>query len=266
MNIDIFISELYSVPIRMLARSVVITGSNRGLGLEFVKQLTKSAKPPKVLITACRSPDEAQELKDVAAKNSNVHILKLDVTDETSYSNFTGQVKEIVGDNGLNLLINNAGIAPKSTRINMVKWNQMTDTFVTNTVAPLMLTKNLLPLLRSAAEKVVESDHLSASRAAVINMSSILGSIENNDAGGLYPYRASKAALNAVTKSMSFDFQRYNILVLSMHPGWVQTDMGGKTAPITPSQSVEAMINTLFQCANQHNGAFLQYDGQLLSW
>lgn len=250
----------------MLARSVVITGCNRGLGLEFVKQLIKSTKPPEALITTCRSPDEAHDLKNVAANNKNVHILKLDVTDEQSYSEFTSQVTEIVGDNGLNLLINNAGMAPKSTRINMVKWNQMTDTFVTNTVAPLILTKTLLPLLRSAAAKVVNSDQLSPSRAAVVNMSSILGSIESNDGGALYPYRASKAALNAVTKSMSIDFKRSNILVVSMHPGWVQTDMGGNKAPLTPTQSVEAMIKTLSQCTNQHNGGFLQYDGQHLPW
>lgn len=250
----------------MLARSVLITGSNRGLGLEFVKQLTRNSTPPKVLIAACRSPDEGHELKEIASNNSNVHILKLDVTDEKNYSNFTSQVSDLVGDHGLNLLINNAGISPKSTRINMVKWNQMTDTFITNTVAPLILTKSLLPLLKSAASESIDNNQLSASRAAVVNLSSILGSIENNDTGGLYPYRASKAALNAVTKSMSLDLKMYNILVLSMHPGWVQTAMGGNKAPLTPTQSVEAIIKTLHQCTDQHNGAFLQYDGQPLPW
>lgn len=108
-----------------------------------------------------------------------------------TYDTFAKQVQEIVKDDGLNVLFNNAGISPKSTRINFVKVDQLIDTFTTNTAAPIMLTKAMLPLLKQAARKNADGP-FSASKAAVINMTSMLGSIELNRDGGLYPYRCSK--------------------------------------------------------------------------
>ncbi|XP_047484053.1 C-factor-like isoform X1 [Penaeus chinensis] len=249
----------------MLSRSVLVTGSNRGLGLELVKQISASLTPPEVIIAACRDRDKATSLQEVAEKHQNVHIVKLDVSDEASYKTFFEDVEKIVSPTGLSLLINNAGIAPKSTRINMVKWKQMMDTFSVNTVAPLMLTKTLRTLLTMAASQT-QGNTLSVRRAAVINMSSILGSIAENDQGGLYPYRASKAALNAITKSLSIDLRGSNILVTSIHPGWVKTDMGGKNAPLTIEESISAIINTLHILNEEHNGEFVQYDGKKLPW
>lgn len=98
---------------------------------------------------------------------------------------------DIVKEDGLNVLFNNAGVAPKSTRINMVKVEQLMDTYTTNTVAPIMLTKALLPLLKRASKNNPDVP-LGTSRAAVINMTSMLGSMELNRDGGLYPYRCSK--------------------------------------------------------------------------
>ncbi|XP_066980194.1 C-signal-like [Macrobrachium rosenbergii] len=249
----------------MLARSVLVTGSNRGLGLELVKQLSASKDPPEFIIATCRTPDKAEELKNISTEHRNVHITQLDVSNESSYGGLVSHVQELVGCQGLNLLINNAGYSPKSTRINMVKWQQMSDTLLINTIAPVMLTKALLPLLSTAASDSA-LDTLSVKRAAIINMSSILGSIGANEQGGLYPYRASKAALNAVTKSLSLDLRRHNILVTSIHPGWVQTDMGGKNAPLTPEVSISEMIKTLYALSEKHNGGFFQYDGEALQW
>ncbi|KAK4292371.1 hypothetical protein Pmani_034862 [Petrolisthes manimaculis] len=253
----------------MVARSLLITGSNRGLGLEMVRQLVlapRTGNPkPEVLIATCRSPHQAQELCEVADNNKNVHVMQLDVTDESSYGSFVSRVGELVGPQGLNLLVNNAGVAPKSTRINMVRWQQVTDTLTVNTVAPIMLTKALLPHLKTAANQV-EGDSLAVKRAAVINISSVLGSIARNEQGGLYPYRASKAALNAITKSMSVDLRGNNILVASLHPGWVQTDMGGKNADLTPTDSISQILNLLRQMTDHHHGQFYQYDGEQVPW
>ncbi|XP_069938901.1 C-signal [Cherax quadricarinatus] len=249
----------------MLARSILITGSSRGLGLELVKQLSAANSSPGHIIATCRNPDSALELKKLAETHQNVHITRLDVGDEESYIPLVAHVEEIVGSSGLNILINNAGISPKSTRINMVKWKHMTDTFHVNAIAPLMLAKALLPQIKRAASQM-DGGCLAAKRAAIINISSILGSIEENKEGGLYPYRASKAALNAITKSQCIDLRNFNILVTCLHPGWVQTDMGGKSAPLTPVESVSGIINTLHNLNEEHHGGFYQYDGQKLPW
>lgn len=249
----------------MLSRNILVTGSNRGLGLELVKQLAACQNSPELIIATCRSPDKATELRKISEDYKNVHITKLDIVDEDSHDSLVGHVQKLVGSSGLNLLINNAGYSPKSTRINMVKWQHMVDTLLINSIAPLMLTKALLPLLSTAASNS-SSSTMSVEKAAVINMSSILGSIAENEQGGLYPYRASKAALNAITKSLSLDLKRHNILVTSIHPGWVQTDMGGKNAPLTPEESISGIIKLLLALGEEHNGGFYQYDGSKVLW
>ncbi|PNF14248.1 C-factor [Cryptotermes secundus] len=188
-----------------------------------------------------------------------------DVTDFESYGNVVKSVDSVVQNEGLNVLINNAGVSSKFTRINFVKVEQMINGFMTNTIAPLMLTKAFVPLLKKAAQNK-SSESLSASRAAVINFSSVLGSVAENSQGGLYPYRASKAALNAVTRSMSVDLKSDGILVTSMHPGWVKTEMGGQNATLTVEESVSNLIKTVLALNEKHSGKFIQYDGQEVPW
>lgn len=103
-------------------------------------------------------------------------------------------------------------------------------------------------------------------RAAVINMTSIIASIADNTMGGFYPYRCSKTALNAATKSMSIDLEEDGILVACMHPGWVKTDMGGNNAPMDIDTSTNDMIKTIQTLTAQQNGSFLQHDGKVLPW
>ncbi|KOB52140.1 Sniffer [Operophtera brumata] len=122
-----------------------------------------------------------------------------------------------------------------------------------------------MPALKQASD--ANSDKpMGAQRAAIINMSSVLGSIAQNDQGGFYPYRCSKAALNAATKSMSLDLKKDQILVACMHPGWVKTDMGGKNAPLDVETSVEGIFNTILSLGEADTGKFLQYDGTELPW
>ncbi|KAE8739404.1 hypothetical protein FOCC_FOCC015092 [Frankliniella occidentalis] len=246
-------------------KSVLITGCNRGLGLGLVQQLVQRPTPPKHLIATCRNPQQAEALTAIAAQHKNVHVLQIDVKDFNGYDNFAKQVQSIVKDDGVNVLFNSAGVSSKFTRVNLVKVEQMTENFLTNTVAPLMLTKALLAELKKAS-KGNESAPKGSQRAVIVNMSSVLGSIAQNNQGGFYPYRASKSALNAVTRSLSQDLKDDGILAVSLHPGWVQTDMGGKQAPLTVEQSTQAMISFVEGLTDKHNGGFYQYDGSQLPW
>lgn len=243
-------------------KTALITGANRGLGLGFVKHLLKYNKVENIFAT-CRRKSE--ELSALSKDNKNLHILHLDVTDLKQIDDIALQVKGVTGDKGLNLLINNAGVSTKFTKLALVKAEHLLQNLTVNTIAPIMLTKALLPLLKQASE--ANSDKpMGSERAAVVNMSSILGSMAENDKGGFYPYRCSKAALNAATKSMSIDMKRDQIIIISMHPGWVKTEMGGSSAPLEVDTSVSGMLETIQNLREEHNGKFLQYNGSELSW
>ncbi|KAF2904335.1 hypothetical protein ILUMI_01832 [Ignelater luminosus] len=245
--------------------TILITGCNRGLGLGLVKNLTRDPNPPIKLIATCRDTQKAEELRSIAEQHKNVHILELDVRHFDRYKEFSQKVSDIVKDDGLNVLFNNAGISPKFTRLNLVKLEQMMDTLTANTVAPIMLTKSLLPLLKKASLK--NSDQpMGIRRAAIINMSSMLGSVELNTTGGLYPYRCSKSALNIATRSMSFDLKSDGILVTCLHPGWVKTDMGGVNATMEIDDSTSSIVKLLLKLEEKHNGGFYQYDGEPMPW
>ncbi|XP_059061737.1 C-signal [Achroia grisella] len=243
-------------------QSVLITGANRGLGLGMVKYLLKQNKAEKIFAT-CRSSSE--ELKTLSQENKHLHILQLDVTNTAKFEEVASQISQVVGARGLNVLINNAAVATKFTKINLVKPEQLLENYAVNTVAPIILTKTLLPLLRQASE--ANSDKpVGTQRAAVINLTSVLGSIAQNDQGGYYPYRCSKAALNMATKSMSLDLQKDQILVASVHPGWVRTDMGGSKAPLDVTTSINGLFDTIFKLREKDSGKFYQYDGTELPW
>jgi len=245
--------------------SILITGCNRGLGLGLVKQLLVASKPTKYIFATCRNPDKAQELNELKTKHDNLHIFPLDVTNYESFDALVNQIDEIVKDEGLNVLLNNAGISPKSTRLNATKDSDLRDTFETNSVAPIMLTKAFIPLLKKAS-KFNESQPLGVKCATIVNMSSILGSIQENVQGGMYAYRMSKVALNMATKSMSHDLKKDRILCVAMHPGWVRTDLGGKNAPLDIETSCKSMLQTIQALDESKNGAFVQFDGKSLPW
>ncbi|XP_065155964.1 C-signal [Atheta coriaria] len=246
-------------------RSILITGCNRGLGLGLVKHLLKRADRPELLIATCRDMTKAQELQELSNSNKNVHILQFDVTEFDKHKQFATEVQKIVGDDGLNVLFNNAGTSPKYTRLPFVKPEQLMDTFRTNTVAPIILAKTLLPFLKQAAQKNI-SLPMGVQRAAIVNMSSILGSIQNNQDGGLYPYRCSKTALNQATATMRMDLKEDGIMAVALHPGWVRTDMGGSKAPLDVDQSTSAMVDFIYSMGESHNGGFYQYDGEKIPY
>lgn len=247
-------------------KSILITGCNRGLGLGLVKHLARSVKPPENIFATCRDANKATELVSLAKETQNIHIIEIDLADIKSYEKVKQIVAEKTGKDGLNVLFNNAGVSSKFTRLGLVKEEQLTEAFLVNTVAPIMLTKTLLPLLKTASNNFPDKSRLCIDRAAVVNMTSILGSIAENDQGGFYPYRCSKAALNAATKSMSIDLKDDGILVACLHPGWVRTSMGGSNAPMTVDTSISSILKTLSSLTNQHTGCYLQHDGTQLPW
>ncbi|KAM4734516.1 C-signal isoform 2-T2 [Anableps anableps] len=204
----------------------------------------------------------------------NGHIMKTlskpylvkDVSSEQSISSASEEVQSIVGNSGLNCLINNAAIG-FSTNISSVTPEAMMTMLQVNTIAPLFVTKAFMPLLQIAA---ASSCGMGIHKAAVINMSSVLGSITLNCGDGAnfrsYAYRTSKAALNMVTRCLAADLESSGILCMSLHPGWVKTDMGGPHADLTVEQSVSGILNVLFSLNERDHGGFLDYRGQNLQW
>ncbi|XP_005810171.1 uncharacterized protein LOC102230219 isoform X1 [Xiphophorus maculatus] len=247
-------------------RSVLMTGSSRGIGLQLVTQLANSSNRPATIIATARNPAASTALQELSKTHSGLHIVTFDVSSEQSISSASEQVQSIVGNSGLNCLINNAAIG-FSTNISTVTPEAMMTMFQVNTVAPLFVTKAFMPLLETAAAR---SGGMGIHRAAVINMSSVLGSITLNcgDAAKFrsYAYCTSKAALNMVTRCLAADLESSGILCMSLHPGWVRTDMGGPHADLTVEQSVSGILSVLFSLSERDHGEFLDYHGQKLQW
>jgi len=231
-----------------------------------VKHLLASNPRPHHVIATSRSLGEegSKELEELAAKESCLSVLQLNTGNPTTFSTLVGDVDEIVKEFGLNVLVNNAGINIRKGLENVTA-DDMAQAFSTNTIGPLMLTQSLLPLLKRAASHASDKP-LGWQRAAVINMSTLLASISSNSSGGLYPYRSSKTALNAITKSLSVDLVKDGIIACSVHPGWVQTDMGGPNASITTDYSVQEMLKLFAKLDENFNGGFFQYDGSVVNW
>lgn len=249
----------------------MITGCSRGLGLEMVKQLVKSPSAPRVVIATCREPNKAMELQQLARDHSCINIIKFDVVDYQSLPGLVQQVDEAVGASGLNLLINNAGVLEKCPTqmfgmpLEQLEPQVFNSVMNTNTTAPLMLTKAMLPLLRQAAAR--SEGPLSVQRAAVINMSSILSSIGdfvfNPD---IYGYRASKAALNMLTMALAKEYGKEGLLFVAVHPGWVKTDMGTTAAELTIEESISQVFQLLDDLTEKHNGLLISYTGAVVPW
>jgi len=249
----------------MAPQSVFITGCNRGIGLELVRQFLLSPCPPKHLFATYRSEANSGDLLELAKANPNVHPTKMEVTDVSSYPTVVEQVDKVVGKDGLNLLINNAGVLPQNRDLQAVTPEDMVAAFQTNCVAPLFLARAFLPLIQRAADSQPGSG-LSVERAAIVQMSTSVASIAENAGGGLYAYRCSKTALNMAMKSMSVDLAGTGVLVMAMHPGWVQTEMGGPNAQITTESCCSTMLITLAGLTEKDHGTFLRYNNTSISW
>ncbi|XP_066492894.1 C-signal-like [Tiliqua scincoides] len=251
------------------ARSVLVTGANRGIGLELVRQLLSAPEPPRWVFAGCREPDgeRGQGLKTLVAKHPNLVVVKLDATSPADIKDAAACVENHLKGSGLNLLINNAGIF-KEVDLETVSVEDMVSGYKTNVTGPLLVSQVFLPLLRRAAQGSSEKG-LSCRKAAIVNISSVLGSVELVSLSYVKPavsYRCSKAALNMLTMCQSLGYKEDGILCMAVHPGWVKTDMGTQEADLTVDESVRGILGVLSKLGTEHSGAFVDWKGQKLPW
>uniref|UniRef100_A0A667ZUJ3 Zgc:158868 n=1 Tax=Myripristis murdjan TaxID=586833 RepID=A0A667ZUJ3_9TELE len=241
--------------------NILVTGSNRGIGLELVKQLLDNTGQEDHIYACCREPEGAgaEVLRALANQRpEQVTIVQLDTSDEDSVTAAVQVVGERVTASGLNLLINNAAInKPASPALlSATSKADMMEVFETNVAGPFLLAK--------------VGGQMSCRRSAIINMSTLVSSIEkcpqNFHIVQMYPYRTSKAALNMLTRCLAEDFRKHSILVTGVHPGWVITDMGGKEAPMTPQQSVLGMLSMMSSLSDKDSGKLVDWMGNQIPW
>ncbi len=223
-------------------RTILITGANRGIGLELACQLKDKGDR---VIAAVRSPENAGPLATVVDK-----VVPLDVTDPESIDLLPARIGRVPID----ILINNAGVSSNSKTLAACEPADLARTFAVNAIGPILVTRALLPLLRNGA------------RRTVVHITSQLGSITNNTGGSSYAYRGSKAALNQMNRSLANELASEHFICVAIHPGWVKTDMGGPNAPLTPEQSATSILNTIANLTPNNNGHFLNHDGNPLPW
>ncbi|XP_074512559.1 C-signal-like [Sebastes fasciatus] len=251
--------------------SVLITGANRGLGLEMVKQMVEAHRPVKKMFACCRDPDgaRAEALQTLAKKHPNViSVIHLDVTDLHSIKQCAQHVGSLVGKGGLNLLINNAGVLNKAP-LQETSPEDMQYSFKTNCIGPMNIIKEFLPHLRDAA-KASGIPGMSCSKAAVVSISSVLSSMEAvKESYGVFSavsYRISKAGLNMLTQCAAEELKKDEILFSLLHPGWVRTEMGGEKGMLDAPESVQGMLSVMASLTEEQNGALLDYEGKSVPW
>lgn len=228
--------------------TVLVIGANRGIGLEFTKQFL--ARGDKVIGT-CRDGSADQELNRLQAEQANLQLLTLDVSSDESIAAFPAQL----GDTAVDIFINNAGVyGPRDSVFGNVDEQNWLPVLRINSIAPMLLTQSIIKNLRKGQDK------------KLLYVTSKMGSIDDNKGGGSYIYRSSKAALNAIVKSISVDLSTEGFTAAVLHPGWVQTDMGGPNALIDAQTSVSGMISVIDNLSSSHAGCFFNYDGDIIPW
>jgi len=231
----------------MVTPTAVITGANRGIGLELARQYAEDGWR---VHACCRKPGAAPELTDaLAGRNGVIH--RLDVTDQASIE----ALAQAIEDEPVDLLINNAGVIGGDRQdIGSIDYAMWEATVRTNVIGPYRVAEALLVRL-DAAERPV-----------IANVSSLMGSITDNGSGGSHIYRTSKTALNMVVQNLSLDLAERGICVVAFHPGWVRTDMGGPGATVTPEASAAGMRRQIAEAGADQSGRFFNYDGRELPW
>ena len=232
----------------------LVTGANRGIGLAFVRQLL--ARGDRVVAT-CRHPGKATALNTLTGEYpGRLHVLPLDVADARSRAELVRELPLVYGDEVekpvIDLLINNAGVLHPGERFGTLSAAHLEDSFRTNAAGPLLLTEALAPIL--------------ADGGTVANLSSQLGSITNTTRFGTPSYNISKAAQNMATVLLAHALRDRGIRVVALHPGWVQTDMGGDGAQITVDASVTGLLRVIGNLSAADSGRFLDWRGEALPW
>jgi NAD(P)-dependent dehydrogenase (short-subunit alcohol dehydrogenase family) len=229
--------------------STLITGANRGLGLEFARQYLANGWR---VYGACRNPSSASELSRLADTcDHKIRVIGLDVTDLASVKSAAARLD----GQAIDLLLNNAGVGgPRGQtigNIDYVAWEKVLDV---NTMGPMRISEAFV-------------DHVARSkRKLIVTLTSGMGSIADNTSGGSIAYRSSKAAVNMVTRSLATDLAPLGITCVVVNPGWVLTDMGGPHATMTPAESVKRLTDLIETLGPAQSGKFLNHDGREFPW
>jgi len=230
-------------------RNMLVTGANRGLGLEFARQYAIDGWK---VYAACRDPDAARELVQLAAESGGaIRVLALEVTDAASVR---AAAQSLAGD-PIDLLVNNAGVgSPKKQRLGSLDYAAWAQVLDVNTLGPMRVVEAFLDNIANGSDR------------QIVTLTSAMGSIADNASGGSYAYRSSKAAVNIVMKSLSIDLAPRGISCVVVHPGWVRTAMGGPDGKLTTAESVTALRRLIAGLKPQDTGRFFNYDGKPYPW
>jgi len=240
----------------IVGKTALVTGANRGIGLEFTRQLLEAGN---TVVACCRHPSAAQDLQQLASKfATKLHITKLDVTDPDDVKSWAAQVKQLVPH--VDVCVNNAGVVGENS---YSKWDldemdaeEMLFCYKANTIGPLLVVQQLRRqnLIGKPGGSIVG------------NVTSKVGSVEDNGSGKGYAYRASKAALNIVNKSMSIDLAAEGIVCVLLHPGWVRTGMTEGRGLISAEESAAGLIQVMEGKAGPLNGNWYDYAFKPIPW
>ena len=220
---------------------VLITGANRGIGLEFVRQYAADGWD---VIATARNSGGADELERIAG----VRVEELDMADLEAVAGFGERI-----DGPLDLLIANAGTyQPETcdTAEDALGWARM---MMVNAIAAYVLARSLLDQVAEAIGKLIA-------------ISSDMGSIAANRSGGYVPYRSSKSALNSAWRSLAIEARPLGVVVAAFNPGWVKTRMGGPNATLSPEDSIGQMRATIAGLGSEQSGGFFERDGRVIPW
>lgn len=236
------------MPTSDASRHCLVTGANRGLGLEFTRQLL--ARGARVVAT-CRQPGRAHALNRLAAEYpGHLHVLPLDVADARSRAALVAELPLIA--ERIDLLLNNAGVLHSGERFGQLTPANLDDSLHVNATGPLLLSQALAPILADAGR--------------IANVSSQLGSIAGTSAFRTPSYAISKAAQNMATALLAAALGERGIIVLALHPGWVRTDMGGAGAEVAPAAAAAALLDVIDAATTDDSGGFFDRHGQPLPW
>lgn len=230
--------------------TVLVTGANRGIGLELVRQYLEDKW---TVFACCRQPEKANELNALARTYPSLSIFHLDVTNQDNINKLALELSS----KPIDVLINNAGILGEKAGINDtlkdITADNLLQNFKINAIAPILMARAFVKNLEESKMKTL------------VNISSQMGSIELSH-GNFYAYRMSKAALNMGIKSLSYEWAEKKIRVLLLHPGWVKTDMGGPKAPVYKQDSVKGLRAVISNKFQHFEGIFFDYQGKELPW
>jgi NAD(P)-dependent dehydrogenase (short-subunit alcohol dehydrogenase family) len=230
-----------------MVKTTLITGANRGLGLEFSRQYAADGWQ---VFAACRNPDGADALQRLAhAAPGPLNLLAVDVTDAAGIARAAARLTQPI-----DLLLNFAGIMGASGQEGRLDYGEWAHVLDVNAMGPMRMTEAFL-------DRVAQSE-----RRLIVTITSGMGSISDNTSGGYIAYRTSKAAVNMVMRSAAIDLARRRISCVVINPGWVKTDMGGASAKLTPQQSVTAMRALIERLGPGDTGKFFNYDGREYPW